>query len=217
MATQEVGAQQPPQGAPPAGWYPNPQGPGQRYWDGARWTDQYSQPQPAAQPATWRDAYVVISRVTTGLTVARVCAVGVILGLLGGLATWGDTSALFDISNRESVTATEFNKPPLGFLVGPVLIFIALPRIRGRAPKISFKEGYSRRLWITIGLWSVGLVALIVTAIVTANDGFTIRGGTYIGGTLMLVGLLGTLAMWPKDLEVVQADSTGKVKSEGAD
>ena len=24
---------------PPAGWYPNPQAPGQRYWDGAIWTD----------------------------------------------------------------------------------------------------------------------------------------------------------------------------------
>ena len=27
---------------PPAGWYTNPTGPGQRYWDGAQWTDSYS-------------------------------------------------------------------------------------------------------------------------------------------------------------------------------
>lgn len=27
--------------APPAGWYPNPTGEGQRYWDGAAWTDHY--------------------------------------------------------------------------------------------------------------------------------------------------------------------------------
>lgn len=26
----------------PAGWYPNPQGPGHRYWDGYRWTENYS-------------------------------------------------------------------------------------------------------------------------------------------------------------------------------
>ena len=34
-----------PPAGPPAGWYPNPQGPGRRYWDGARWTetDQESQ------------------------------------------------------------------------------------------------------------------------------------------------------------------------------
>lgn len=31
---------------PPSGWYPNPQGEGERYWDGARWTDQYRAPPP---------------------------------------------------------------------------------------------------------------------------------------------------------------------------
>jgi hypothetical protein len=25
----------------PAGWYPNPQGPGRRYWDGVRWTQYF--------------------------------------------------------------------------------------------------------------------------------------------------------------------------------
>lgn len=41
-----------PQGTPP-GWYPNPQGPGQRFWDGTKWTDSYSQQQhqpPQHQP-----------------------------------------------------------------------------------------------------------------------------------------------------------------------
>ncbi len=28
---------------PPAAWYPNPTGPGQRYWDGAQWTQNYAQ------------------------------------------------------------------------------------------------------------------------------------------------------------------------------
>jgi hypothetical protein len=28
----------------PAGWYDNPTGPGQRYWDGVKWTDSYAQP-----------------------------------------------------------------------------------------------------------------------------------------------------------------------------
>jgi len=31
---------------PPPGWYTNPTGPGQRYWDGQKWTDSYSQTQP---------------------------------------------------------------------------------------------------------------------------------------------------------------------------
>jgi hypothetical protein len=30
----------PPASAPP-GWYPNPQGPGRRYWDGVRWTQYF--------------------------------------------------------------------------------------------------------------------------------------------------------------------------------
>lgn len=34
---------------PPAGWYSNPTGPGERYWDGMRWTDSYSQPAAAPQ------------------------------------------------------------------------------------------------------------------------------------------------------------------------
>jgi len=29
----------PPSRLPPPGWYPNPLAPGQRYWDGVRWTD----------------------------------------------------------------------------------------------------------------------------------------------------------------------------------
>ncbi len=28
---------------PTAAWYPNPNGAGQRYWDGHRWTDHYAQ------------------------------------------------------------------------------------------------------------------------------------------------------------------------------
>ena len=31
-----------PPAPPPAGWYPNPQGSGQRYWDGYRWTENFS-------------------------------------------------------------------------------------------------------------------------------------------------------------------------------
>lgn len=38
--------QRPPQAQPPSGWYPNPGGAGKRYWDGVRWTEQYS-PAPA--------------------------------------------------------------------------------------------------------------------------------------------------------------------------
>lgn len=46
-ATQTPGT--PPAQAPSPGWYPNPQGTGQRYWDGTQWTEQYSPPPPPPQ------------------------------------------------------------------------------------------------------------------------------------------------------------------------
>jgi hypothetical protein len=33
-------------GPPPAGWYPDPGGHGQRWWDGSRWTEHYAPPPP---------------------------------------------------------------------------------------------------------------------------------------------------------------------------
>ena len=39
--------QQPPQEQPEPGWYPNPQGPGLRVWDGTKWTDQTQLERPA--------------------------------------------------------------------------------------------------------------------------------------------------------------------------
>jgi hypothetical protein len=33
----------------PPGWYQNPDGPGQRYWSGAQWTDDFWQPQPESK------------------------------------------------------------------------------------------------------------------------------------------------------------------------
>lgn len=41
---------------PPPGWYQNPSGPGSRWWDGTRWTDQVHEPQAIQQPAVPRPA-----------------------------------------------------------------------------------------------------------------------------------------------------------------
>jgi uncharacterized membrane protein YhaH (DUF805 family) len=41
-------------GLPPAGWYPDPQGSGRRWWDGTAWTDQFD-PHPAAPAGAGQD------------------------------------------------------------------------------------------------------------------------------------------------------------------
>jgi hypothetical protein len=40
-----------PPGSPPPGWYPDPSGHGQRFWDGERWTEHYVWPTPGDEPA----------------------------------------------------------------------------------------------------------------------------------------------------------------------
>jgi Protein of unknown function (DUF2510) len=68
---------------PPAGWYNNPTGLGQRYWDGQNWTDSYSQTQ---SNAPWQAA--AQDELQTGLVVAGyvfavlIPIVGFILGIV---------------------------------------------------------------------------------------------------------------------------------------
>jgi hypothetical protein len=63
----------------PPGWYPDPvagdgsDGEELRWWDGARWTDQVCQPEPARRSA-WR-------AVTITLTVTAVAFVGVVIAV----------------------------------------------------------------------------------------------------------------------------------------
>lgn len=37
-------------GSAPPGWYPDPSGHGQRWWDGSRWTEHYVVPRPVGPP-----------------------------------------------------------------------------------------------------------------------------------------------------------------------
>lgn len=55
------------QQSPEAGWYPNPEGEGQRYWDGSRWTEHYhsdeeitQQEQPAPDSPWWRTPAIIV-------------------------------------------------------------------------------------------------------------------------------------------------------------
>src|SRR5437773_363809 len=74
----------------PAGWYPNPNGAGQRYWDGQRWTEHVSADQTATQapgttPAAAPGAMVKDPRNDTLVVVGYIGALVPLVGLIVGL------------------------------------------------------------------------------------------------------------------------------------
>ena len=78
--------------AAPAGWYPDPDGTGQRYWDGAAWSDYRA---PAAPPvATERKGNAA------GVTGLVLGLVGTLLGLIPGVIifVWPLLAAAFVVS-----------------------------------------------------------------------------------------------------------------------
>lgn len=168
-----------------------------------------------APPKKLRDAYVAKPRVRAGGVVARICAVGLMLGLLGGLTALADTSSgtsIFDMARDEGFRATDTQLPPFGFFIGPVLILILLPIAKGwaqgRTPRVFLKRSYLPRVVIATLLWIAGLVALIVE-VSNLDSGFTIAAGTYIAAALISIGLLATLAMWPAGLDTVEVRKPG--------
>lgn len=165
-------------------------------------------------PHEGREAYIQNTRLSVAGVVARVCAAGLVMGLIGGLATHNSPSALFDMAKHEGGFVTELKKPPLGFFIGPALILILLPVAKGKAPATLRKRGYLARIVAASVLWLGGLVALIAQ-VASLDPRFTIEAGTYVGGTLITMGLLSTLAMWPTGLEAVEVDKKGNVVGAG--
>jgi undecaprenyl pyrophosphate phosphatase UppP len=154
-----------------------------------------------------RDAYVPNRRVRLASDVAGLCAVLLLIGLLGTAFTWWGRSDLFDLAG----SSLEAVKIDPGFLVGPVLILIALPLVIGRSRQVALKRYFRTRLAIAALLWLAGLVILI--AKVSGLDAsYELEAGTYVSGGLMALGLISTLAMWPGDLPVVQVDRKGMVR-----
>lgn len=194
-------ASQPP---PPAGWYPDPHGAGRRYWSGRNWTDRYSPPK--AKSPRFREVYLVNSRVRIASAVAQLSAAGLMLGLVGTIVTWWQRSALFNLASSPG----HVDRLGPGYLFGPLLIFIALPLVRGQAPRVSFTRLYRARLATATLLWVAGAAALIEA--MTRFGGETIQGGAYICAAFLVVGLVATLAAWPIGLPVVKVDRAGKVQ-----
>lgn len=71
-----------------AGWYPNPSGPGQRYWDGSTWTSRYADdkgnvldvPPPARDDSAGRPPAALWVALAGGVAI-----------VIGSLAPWSDT------------------------------------------------------------------------------------------------------------------------------
>jgi uncharacterized membrane protein len=153
-----------------------------------------------------RDAYVPSRRVRIASDVAGLCAALLLLGLLGTAFTWWGRSALFDLASN----SREAIKIDTGFLIGPVLILIALPLVLGKARQLALTHRFRARLLIAAALWVAGLVVLLAKA--SGLDGYDLEAGFYVSAGLLVLGLLSTLAMWPRDLKVVRVDRNGMVR-----
>jgi hypothetical protein len=191
------------QQAPPPGWYPDPEGPGRRHWDGSAWGESAK---PVGEPAKLHEAFVMDARARAAKLLGSLCAVGLFAGLVGGVATLHEKS-IFDLAS----SSTEVFKPGFGYLIGPALIALVLPRLRrGPAGSVSYRRWYRARLVIAALLWAAGLVVLIA-GVADLEDAYEIKTGTYVAGSLIAVGLLSTLTLWPAGLRVVLVDKAGNI------
>ncbi|HET7507519.1 MAG TPA: hypothetical protein VFJ53_04105 [Solirubrobacterales bacterium] len=162
---------------------------------------------PGPREGQMRDAYVPNRRVRLASDVAGICAALLLVGLLGAAFTWWGRSSLFDLASNSRVAV----KMGTGFLVGPVLILIALPLVVGRARQLALKRWFRTRLALAALLWIAGLVALLVK-VSGLDPSYDLEAGTYVSAGLLLLGLVSTLAMWPGDLPVVRVNRKGTVR-----
>lgn len=154
-----------------------------------------------------RDAYVPSRRVRFASDVAGLCAVLLLIGLVGAAFSWWGRSDLFDLASNER----EAVKMDIGFLAGPVLILIALPLVIGRARQVALTQWFRARLLLASLLWVAGLV-ILVAKVNGLDSSYSVEAGTYVSAGLMAVGLLATLAMWPVGLATVRVDRNGLVR-----
>ncbi len=163
--------------------------------------------EPAAAPDTeTREVYRAGGRVYVASVVAQLCAAGLFVGVIGAIATWGKSSALFDLASSPHGIA----KAELGYLFGPALILLLLPIVRHRSPHVAYTRWYKPRLLAALALWAIGLVRLL-THLAGLDDEYALQAGAYIATALIALGLLASLAMWPARLPTGALDRRGEV------
>jgi hypothetical protein len=156
---------------------------------------------------TLRDAYVPNRRVRLGSDVAGLCAVALLLGLLGTAVTWNRHAALFDLASNPLDTV----KLGTGYLAGPVLILLVLPLVIGQRRQLALTRRFRLRLVLAALLWVIG-IAVLATKL-AGLDGYQLQAGAYVTAGLLVVGLLATLAMWPSGLEIVRVNRKGDLRA----
>jgi hypothetical protein len=75
---------------------------------------------------------------------------------------------------------------------------------------VALARRFRTRLLIAAALWAAGLVILVAKA--SSLDGYTLKAGFYVSAGLLTLGLVSTLAMWPRHLKVVRIDRNGMVR-----
>lgn len=163
--------------------------------------------QPRAEPGQLRDAYIPNRRVRLASDVASGCAIALLIGLLATAFTWDERAALFDLARSELRVV----KLGLGYLAGPILIMVVLPLVLGRSRQVAIAHRFRGRLLLAAALWIAGL-AVLFAKVSDLDPAFTVQAGAYVTGALLVVGLLATLLMWPRGLELVKVDRGGAVR-----
>jgi hypothetical protein len=154
-----------------------------------------------------KEVYLASARVFVAGVVAQLCAAACFVGVIGAIFTWGRHSALFDFANSPHGVA----KAELGFLFGPALILLLLPVVRRRGPHVAYTRRYRARVAGAAALWLVGL-AVLLNHLAGLDSEYTLQAGAYVATTLISVGLLATLAMWPVGLRAGLLDRRGGVE-----
>lgn len=93
----------------PPGWYQDPQGAGQRYWNGTAWTDQVAPAQPAAPVVVTSGGGSNVGKIV-GIVVGVIVVIFGVLVLIGALsptkidATKAENLVRSHINGAQSVT-----------------------------------------------------------------------------------------------------------------
>jgi hypothetical protein len=120
----------PPPAKPPPGWYPDPERPGQRYWDGDEWTEHWTPPAPPyagyapVQAQTKSNGFAIASMV---LGILWIYWIGSILALVFGYVA---KNQIDRSSGRQSGRGMAIAGIVLGWIgIGILLLVIVLVAI----------------------------------------------------------------------------------------